>query len=113
MSASAEKRCCDCALYVKGETDIDDKCGHGRAVIGGAGTVVRGPQPAPKEPPSHYPCFAMRAGICGPEAALFEARTCECGAQLRGDEMMCLSCRVAYAHEENEELNRLFPPREP
>jgi hypothetical protein len=53
------KLCKDCKFYKEGEMENKDVCMHQRASYGGVREY------------SQYPCFAMRIGICGKEAALF------------------------------------------
>lgn len=65
------KLCKDCKWHeAKREID-DDICLHEKALYGGGFDVhllVRGPIVEKL----HYPCHAMRAGICGFDARLFE-----------------------------------------
>lgn len=59
------KLCIDCKHYARGNDENHDICGHDKARNGG----VRGF--------SYYPCVAMRAGICGKTADLFEPKSAD------------------------------------
>lgn len=96
-----DKLCIDCKFYAPAEREIDDKCVHKEAKYGGVRDV------------RHYPAHAMRAGICGTSARLFEQRTCECGAAIKADELTCAGCTAQYRAEEREDLDRKFPSTEP
>lgn len=54
------KLCVDCKYYLEIEDYRSDECTHERAAHGGVREV------------EYYTCSAMRAGVCGPEARLFE-----------------------------------------
>lgn len=98
---SSKTLCIDCRHYKAEAREHQDLCLHDKAQCGGVRAI------------QHYTCTAMRAGICGKNADLFElARTCECGATIAADETHCAGCAADYRREEAQHLDRLFPRRE-
>ena len=63
------KLCKDCKWYAENDDSSHDLCMHKRSSEGASVYWVRG-EGAPK----NYSCYAMRAGICGVSADLFEPR---------------------------------------
>lgn len=59
------KICTNCRFYKPGKTEDEDTCTHDKSKNGGVRAIKL------------YTCRAMRAGICGHEAACFHPKESE------------------------------------